>query len=208
MTLPDGNKLSITAKSRNEDVNIDLSDHLNKDKNLMEKNSGGDKNKVRYENITEYNETSTVKKASLKDGHNSEQSNSTRLDEKPPIPEKKSQKTKRHGTDSKDWEDFQFTGIPPGVQKNDKKIPRRTQSPKKKTQDQLKKPPLPKKTNTKKLNADSVIYEDLAVDGIRPGYQLSGEPIPEHVPEERPEDDYDLIDPSDVLKNLSLVNIF
>ena len=122
MTLPDGNKLSIMAKSGNEDVNIDLSDHLNKDKNLMEKNAGGDKNKVRYENITEYNETSTDKKASLKDGHNSEQSNSTRLDEKPPIPEKKSQKTKRHGTDSKDWEDFQFTGIPPGVQKNDKKF--------------------------------------------------------------------------------------
>ena len=167
----------------------------------MEKNSGGDKNEVRCENITKDNETSVVKKASSKDCHNSEQqSNSTRKDEKPPIPEKKSQKTKRHGTDSKDWEDFQFTGIPPGVQKNDKKIPGRTKSPKKKTQDQLKKPPLPKKTNIKKLNADSVIYEDLAVDGIRPGYQLSGEPIPEHVPEERPEADYELIDPSNVMK--------
>ena len=199
VTLPDGNKLSITAKSGNEDVNIDLSDHLNKDKDHMEKNSGGDKNEVRCENISEDNETSVVKKASSKDGHNSRQSNSTRKKEKPPIPEKKSQKTKRHGTDSKDWEDFQFTGIPPGVQKNDKKIPGRTQSPKKKTQDQLKKPPLPKKANINKHNVDSVIYEDLAVDGIRPGYQLSGEPIPEHVLEERPEADYDLIDPSEMM---------
>ena len=200
VTLPDGNKLSITAKSGNEDVNIDLSDHLNKDKDHMEKNSGGDKNKVRYEYITEVNETSNVKKASLKDAHNSEQSNSTRLDEKPPISEKKSQKTKRHGTDSKDWEDFQFTGIPPGVQKNNKKIPGRTQSPKKKTQSQLKKPPSPKKANIKKHNADSIIYEDLEVDGIRPGYQLNDEPIPEHVLEERPEADYDLIDPNEMMK--------
>ena len=200
VTLPDGNKLSITAKSGNEDVIIDLSDHLNKDNGLMGKNSGDDKNKVGHENITEDNETCVVKEASSDDGHILEQSNSTKQDEKPPIPEKKSQKIKQHDTEYKDWEAFQFTGIPPGVQKNDKSIPGRTQSPEKKTQNQLKKPPLPKKTNTKKQNADSVIYEDLQVDGIRPGGLLGGEPVPEHVPEERPEDDYDLIDPSDVMK--------
>ena len=203
MTLPDGNKLSIRAKSGNEDINIVLSDHLNKD-----------------ENITEANQTIPVKKALSKDAHNTEQDNSTTDGQKPPIPEKKIRKNKEHGMDSKDWEDFQFTGIPPRVPKNDKEIPRlpkeksksnkriveekvpnkSTQFADKQSSYQLKKPPLPEEKNAKKHNIDSVIYEDLALDGILPGHQDSDYPVPEHLPEERPEADYDLIDPSDMMK--------
>ena len=203
VTLPNGNKLSIGAKTGNDDININLSDHLNKE-----------------ENITEVNETVLVKKALSKDTHNTEQGNSTTDGQKPSIPEKKIGKNKEHGTDSKDWEDFQFTGIPPRIPKNDKEMPRlptkmsktnnriveekvlnkSTQSPDKQNSYQLKKLLLPEEKKVKKHNADSVIYEDLAFDGILPRHQDVDHPVPEHFPEERPEDDYDLIDSSDMMK--------
>ena len=208
------------TKIGNEDVNIVLSDHLNKDDGHMGKNPSGDKNEVRYENVSEVNETAFGKKYLSKGGSNSGQGNSTRTDEKPPLPEKKTLENKKHGTDSKKWVDFQFTGIPPSVQKDDKNIrqlpektskarkrnvdkkvsTRSTQSPEKQNSDKLKKLPVPEKINVKTPNTDSVIYEDLEVDGILPGHQHGYGLVPEHFPEERAEADYDLIDPSDMMK--------
>ena len=65
-------------------------------------------------------------------------------------------------------------------------------------QKQLKKPPIPKKTYPKAAtNAPVKSYQP---DWIVP----KAEEIPEHFPEERPEDDYDLIDSKKMLKTYTV----
>ena len=179
VTLPDGNKLSIPAKSQNKVIDIVVKDHLNTENHIARKTST-DKNKA-----TKSIET-----------------------EKPPLFEKKYLKNKKHteqqNTVANKSSHFEFTGIPPSIGATDKKIElpksvskgNKFNSPTKKLE-QPNKPRLPGKA---KINTVDSKTSSNKVDGILPAHMEAPETVQEHVPEERPEDDYELIDPSDVMR--------
>ena len=72
-------------------------------------------------------------------------------------------------------------------------------------QNAFEKPPIPRKMFPKakkpvlpvpEKNNENTAYKDVQFNSILPVAQQDDIPIPEHIPEERPEDDYDLIDPT------------